>query len=94
MSAARAGTTRPAPPHPRVPLARQFFPLTAQIADQRPRFGTLGIGEGVIRIKPDRLVEMNNSLAIVLEIAPLKIDNDPGDKQCGLLYSGLLELQT
>ena len=45
--------------------------LTAKIPDLRPRFGTLCIGQGIIRIQPDRLVEVTNSLAIVFEIASL-----------------------
>ena len=49
------------------------FALAAEISDQRPRFGTLGISQGIIGIQPDCLIEVSYRFAKVFEIASLEM---------------------
>ena len=49
------------------------FALAAKISDQCPRFGTLCICQRIIRIQPDRLIEVSNRFAMIFEIASQEI---------------------
>jgi hypothetical protein len=48
--------------------------LTGEISNKTPGFGTLGVSQGIIGIEPDRLIEVTDSFAIVLEIPTLKME--------------------
>src|ERR1700756_4881446 len=45
----------------------------AQIGDECPGFGTLGIGQSVVRINSNRLIEKTDGRAIVFEISSREI---------------------
>src|SRR6266498_4308409 len=48
--------------------------LTGKVSDKTPGFGTLGVSQGIIGIELDRLIEVTDSFAIVLEIPTLKME--------------------
>ena len=48
--------------------------LAAKIPDQRPRFGTFCVSQGIIGIEPDRLIEVTHGFAVVFEVTALKIE--------------------
>ena len=47
--------------------------LGVQIPDERPGFGALRIGQRIIRIKSNRLIEEANRLPIILHISPCEV---------------------
>src|SRR6266850_1474549 len=48
--------------------------LAGQVSDIRPRFGSFCVSQSIIRIEPDRLIEVTDSFAIILEIPTLKME--------------------
>src|SRR5439155_4275610 len=48
--------------------------LAGEVPNKGPCFGTLCVSQGVIGIEPDRLIEVADSFAIVLEITTLKME--------------------
>ena len=41
--------------------------LAGEIANNSPRFGTLCISQGIIRVELDRLIEVSDGFAIIFE---------------------------
>ena len=48
--------------------------LAGQVSNERPRFGPFRVSQSIIRIEPDRLIEVTDCFAIVLEIPTLKME--------------------
>src|SRR6266481_6540060 len=48
--------------------------LACEVSNKTPGFGTLGVSQGIIGIEPDRLIEVTDSFAIVLEIPTLEME--------------------
>src|ERR1700680_2130059 len=54
-------------------VVARFWPLglavAAEISNQSERFGTLCVSQSIIRVEPNRLIEVADSSAIIFEIA-------------------------
>src|SRR3954454_15588358 len=48
--------------------------LAGQVSDIGPRFGSFCVSQSIIRIEPDRLIEVTDSFAMILEIPTLKME--------------------
>src|SRR2546423_2179505 len=47
--------------------------LAGKVSNKSPRFGTFCVSQSIIRVEPDRLIEVTDSFAIVVEIPTLKV---------------------
>src|SRR6266446_6757176 len=48
--------------------------LADEISNKSPRFGSFCVSQSIIRIESDRLIEVTDSFAIILEIPALKME--------------------